>query len=49
MGLFDVGENNVGQFGADNSNIIRYKQAAEYAEDARLLCPPSSRVNRRCR
>lgn len=36
MGLFDVGENNVGQFGADNSNIIRYKQAAEYAEDARL-------------
>lgn len=36
MGLFDVGENNVGQFGADNTNIIRYKQAAEYAEDARL-------------
>lgn len=36
MGLFDTGENNVGQFGADNSNIIRYKQAAEYAEDARL-------------
>lgn len=36
MALFDTGENNVGQFGADNSNIIRYKQAAEYAEDARL-------------
>lgn len=36
MGLFDTGENNVGQFGADDSNIIRYKQAAEYAEDARL-------------
>lgn len=35
MALFDS-ENNVGQFGADNSNIIRYKQAAEYAEDARL-------------
>lgn len=36
MSLFDTGENNVGQFGADDSNIIRYKQAAEYAEDARL-------------
>lgn len=35
MALFDS-ENNVGQFGADNSNIIRYKQAAEYAEDSRL-------------
>lgn len=36
MSLFDTGENNVGQFGADDTNIIRYKQAAEYAEDARL-------------
>jgi len=36
MALFDTGENNVGQFGADDTNIIRYKQAAEYAEDARL-------------
>lgn len=34
MGLFDSASN-VGQFGANDSNIIRYKQAAEYAQDAK--------------
>lgn len=35
MGLFDNKESNVGQFGADNTNIIRYKQAGEYAADSK--------------
>lgn len=44
MGLFDNKENNVGQFGADDTNIIRYKQAAEYALDAKMYAEYAAEV-----